>query len=46
MKLKIENKNYLFNNTRISSFIISGKIRPVTALLIKTNLNKLMSYER
>jgi hypothetical protein len=46
MKLITENKQYNFNNTRTSSFLISGKIRTVTALLIKTNINKLITYER
>ena len=45
MKLITQNKQYKFKDTGISLFLVSGKIKTVTVLLIKTNLNRLITYE-
>jgi len=45
MKLITQNKKYKFKDTGLCTFLISGKIKTVTVLLMKTNLNRLISYE-
>jgi hypothetical protein len=46
MKLNTLHKEYNFNDTNMYVFLVTSKIRTVTALSLKTIFNKLITYER